>query len=172
MKSTKSLPGTTMKNTSLITSIGQMQPRVSIRWTWPLGFWKGKTMAIIEKRNTDRTLFRNLATSHGREEEEDAQQKNLFVQSGMQYKICRDTYHMFYIIGTEDILMRLPSTQPSIPVSSSSQSQSSQSSSLSSSPNTKWKSWLESDQGWSKGITDKDQAEKDARQLLFAASIQ
>lgn len=24
----------------------------------------------------------------------------------MQYKICRDTYHMFYIIGTEDAFVR------------------------------------------------------------------
>jgi paired amphipathic helix protein Sin3a len=88
--------------------------------------------------------------------EEEAQQKSLFVKSNIQYKICRDTYHMFYIIGTEDILMR--PTQPSIPIPPSS-------------PNIKWKSWLESDQGWSKGITDKDQAEKEARQLLFSPSL-
>jgi paired amphipathic helix protein Sin3a len=41
---------------------------------------------------------------------------NLTVKSGMQYKICRNTYHMFYIIGTEDTFIRhanIPSPSPS-----------------------------------------------------------
>ncbi|KAI8337219.1 hypothetical protein BC941DRAFT_352947 [Chlamydoabsidia padenii] len=117
--------------------------------------WANATKDINSSDLTQRFLKRNLRP----QEEEEAQQKNLLVQSGMQYKICRDTYHMFYIIGTEDYLMRLPpndstKTQPSIPTTSSS--------------NIKWKSWLESEQGWSKGITDKEQTEKDTRQLLFS----
>lgn len=83
---------------------------------------------------------------------------NIIVRSGMQYKICRDTYHMFYIIGTEDVYMRLPS---------SSSTEVSQSSSILSS--SKWETWLESDKGWSKGLTDKNQAESDARKLLFSS---
>lgn len=31
----------------------------------------------------------------------------------MQYKICRNTYHMFYVIGTEDAFIRSKPTSSS-----------------------------------------------------------
>jgi histone deacetylase complex regulatory component SIN3 len=75
----------------------------------------------------------------------------LFVRSGMQYKICRDTYHMFYIIGSEDIFMR--------PVSSSSQTESSQPE-ITRQP--KWTNWLESsEKGWCRSLSDQEKVQKE-----------
>ncbi|CAO3579050.1 unnamed protein product [Absidia cylindrospora] len=126
--------------------------------------WTNATKGINPSDLTPRFLKRNMKTPPG--DGDGAQQQDIFVQSGMQYKICRDTYHLFYIIGSEDIFIRLPSA-PSIPPQSSSSSSSPPSSS--SHPSTsQWKSWLESDQGWGKGVTNKDQAESDARKLLFS----
>jgi paired amphipathic helix protein Sin3a len=74
------------------------------------------------------------------------QAKDIAVRSGMQYKICRDTYHMFYIIGTEDAFVRHCS-KPEVETS-----------------NTKWNYWLNNH--WSEGIQDKSSAEKEALALL------
>ncbi|ORZ25235.1 hypothetical protein BCR42DRAFT_315668 [Absidia repens] len=127
--------------------------------------WTNATKGINSSDLTPRFLKRNLKTPPG--DGEDAQQQDIFVQSGMQYKICRDTYHLFYIIGSEDIFIRLPSS-PSIPPPQSSSSSSSPSPSSSHPSTSQWKSWLESDQGWAKGVTNKEQAEADARKLLFS----
>ncbi|KAI8081365.1 uncharacterized protein BX664DRAFT_268933 [Halteromyces radiatus] len=107
--------------------------------------WANATKGINTSDLTPRFL---------KSDEADDVRQDIFVRSGMQYKICRDTYHMFYIIGTEDIFIRLP-TKPR-PTQQQQQQESS----------AKWTSWLESN--WSKGISDKEQAEKDARQLLFS----
>jgi hypothetical protein len=79
----------------------------------------------------------------------------LFVRSGMQYKICRDTYHMFYIIGSEDIFMRPPSSQTTEVTEIQKQ--------------PKWNSWLESSTtGWCRGLSEHETAEKEeqANRLL------
>lgn len=62
----------------------------------------------------------------------------------MQYKICRDTYHMFYIIGTEDAFVRRQSQKTESP----------------STTRTKWRGWLNNQ------IQDKSTAEKEALALL------
>ncbi|CAO3630909.1 unnamed protein product [Cunninghamella blakesleeana] len=109
--------------------------------------WANATTGVNSSNLTSRFLKRNMKKCTDEEA-----RSNIIVRSGMQYKICRDTYHMFYIIGTEDVYMRLPSSTSLQPSHSSS---------------SKWKTWLESDKGWSKGLTDKDQAESNARKLLF-----
>jgi paired amphipathic helix protein Sin3a len=69
----------------------------------------------------------------------------------MQYKICRDSYHMFYIIGTEDAFVRRGLNKP--PPSTLTN-------------NTKWNQWL--DNHWSQGLTDQEklQAEQEAFTLF------
>lgn len=62
----------------------------------------------------------------------------------MQYKICRDTYHMFYIIGTEDAFVRRQSQKTESP----------------STTRTKWHDWLYNQ------IQDKSTAETEALALL------
>ncbi|KAI9300775.1 hypothetical protein BJ944DRAFT_18484 [Cunninghamella echinulata] len=110
--------------------------------------WANATTGVNPSDLTPRFLKRNMKKCTDEEA-----RKNIIVRSGMQYKICRDTYHMFYIIGTEDVYMRLPPTEAT----------------YSSSPSdSKWETWLESDKGWSKGITDKNQTENEARKLLFS----
>lgn len=82
--------------------------------------------------------FRNL-------KHKGTQSKDVVVQSGMQYKICRDTYHMFYIIGTEDAFVRRQKKN-----------------SNSSSNNTKWTHWV--NEQWCQGLTfeEKQRAENEA----------
>lgn len=94
------------------------------------------------------TLF---CSSNLRPNLHDKHLNKLFVRSGMQYKICRDTYHMFYIIGSEDIFMR--------PNSSSSQSESNHAE-ITRKP--KWTNWLESsEKGWCRGLSDQEKAQKE-----------
>lgn len=84
----------------------------------------------------------------GKSDEE--HKEDIFVRSGMQYKICRNTYHMFYIIGTEDTFIR----KRRVTVLGQRQRQS------------KWKAWLESEKGWVRDVEDKTKAEEEARKLL------
>lgn len=69
----------------------------------------------------------------------------------MQYKICRDSYHMFYIIGTEDAFVRrgLARTQ-----------------STTFTHNPKWNQWL--DTHCNQGLTEQEvsQAEQEALSIL------
>ncbi|ORX62697.1 hypothetical protein DM01DRAFT_1003788 [Hesseltinella vesiculosa] len=93
---------------------------------------------------TKRYLSRNLMRCN----EEQARQ-SVVLKSGMQYKICHDTYHMFYINGTEDVFCRIPASQQqsAVPTSSS----------------------LDSLDLWARGLENKEQAEADARKLLLDA---
>lgn len=69
----------------------------------------------------------------------------------MQYKICRDTYHMFYIIGTEDAFVRhLP--KPSIETATAAS-------------NNKWNQWL--NQHWSQGLTEQEKSMAEQQALSF-----
>lgn len=77
------------------------------------------------------------------------QGKDIAVQSGMQYKICRDTYHMFYIIGTEDAFVRHGTKKPTV---------------ASNNRSTQWKAWV--DAHWTNGVSDKSAAEAEALALL------
>lgn len=70
-----------------------------------------------------------------------------FVQSGMQYKICRNTYHMFYIIGSEDVFVRPHKTSPKTDSIKRTE---------------KFQAWLESPMGWARDLSDKDKASKQA----------
>lgn len=44
-------------------------------------------------------LFRNISLNQQPSEKD-------IVHSDMQYKICRNTYHMFYVMNTEDAYIR------------------------------------------------------------------
>lgn len=82
------------------------------------------------------------------------QAKDIAVRSGMQYKICRDTYHMFYIIGTEDAFVRhLP--KPSIETATAAS-------------NNKWNQWL--NQHWSQGLTEQEKSMAEQQALSFHQS--
>ncbi|KAI7871546.1 hypothetical protein BDF14DRAFT_1873462 [Spinellus fusiger] len=59
--------------------------------------WTKETEGILQSDLTPRFLRRNTHTKL-----EDKDLRRLHVHSRMQYKICRNTYHLFYIIGTED----------------------------------------------------------------------
>ncbi|CAM0137869.1 unnamed protein product [Umbelopsis sp. WA50703] len=108
--------------------------------------WVKTTEGVDERRLQPTFLKRNL-----RPNLHDKHLSKLFVRSGMQYKICRDTYHMFYIIGSEDIFMR--------PVSSSSQTESSQPE-ITRQP--KWTNWLESsEKGWCRSLSDQEKVQKE-----------
>ncbi|CEP17573.1 hypothetical protein [Parasitella parasitica] len=103
--------------------------------------WANETKGISQESLTPRFLKRNL-------KHKGHQAKEIAVRSGMQYKICRDTYHMFYIIGTEDAFAR-HKPKPSIEAATSTL-------------NNKWNQWL--NQHWSQGLTDQEKsiAEKEA----------
>ncbi|KAF7722709.1 Transcriptional regulatory protein sin3 [Apophysomyces ossiformis] len=78
----------------------------------------------------------------------------IYVRSRLQYKIDQDTYHMYYIVGSEDIFIR-PRT--------------SRASTVNFEPSAKWTDWLESSStGWATGLdeTSKTSMEKEARKLL------
>ncbi|KAI8358429.1 hypothetical protein EDC96DRAFT_445658 [Choanephora cucurbitarum] len=68
--------------------------------------WSQETKGVDQTLLTPRFLQRNLKTDTSQ------QPKDVTVHSGMQYKICRDTYHMFYIIGTEDAFVRQQRPSP------------------------------------------------------------
>ncbi|KAI8374728.1 uncharacterized protein BYT42DRAFT_499846 [Radiomyces spectabilis] len=108
--------------------------------------WANETKGIPQAQLTPRFLKRNL-----RDNVHDDRLKDILVQSGMQYKICRNTYHMFYIIGTEDTFMRRRADTAA---------------STSEDRDKTWRAWLESEKGWSHDIADKTKAEQDARNWL------
>ncbi|KAL0082774.1 hypothetical protein J3Q64DRAFT_1173631 [Phycomyces blakesleeanus] len=37
---------------------------------------------------------------------QDCDMENMYTFSGMKYKMCRNTYHLFYLIGSEDVFQR------------------------------------------------------------------
>ncbi|KAH8550911.1 hypothetical protein BGW37DRAFT_426755 [Umbelopsis sp. PMI_123] len=76
-----------------------------------------------------------------------------FVQSGMQYKICRNTYHMFYIIGSEDVFVRLHKTSQKTDTIKRRE---------------KFQAWLESPMGWARDLSNDDKSSKQAEaEALF-----
>lgn len=91
-------------------------------------------------------MYRNLRP-------QDEHLNKIFVRSKLQYKIDQDTYHMYYIVGSEDIFVR--------PHDNNNESEL---------PTTnKWSNWIESSAtGWSNGLdeTTKNSMEDEARNLL------
>ncbi|KAI8329170.1 hypothetical protein EDC96DRAFT_529731 [Choanephora cucurbitarum] len=88
-------------------------------------------------------LYRNLRP-------QDEHLNKIFVQSKLQYKIDQDTYHMYYIVGSEDVFVRptLHHPKPS---------------------GSQWQEWVESSTtGWSKNLDEdtKQAMEEEARKLL------
>ncbi|KAI9259908.1 hypothetical protein BY458DRAFT_517000 [Sporodiniella umbellata] len=102
--------------------------------------WAKETKGIDQSLLTQRFLKRNL-------NEEKKQTKDITVHSGLQYKICSSTYHMFYIIGTEDVFVhrQLPKKQKN------------------ENRNRNWKAWL--DGCWDTTI-DKSEAEEKVKKQL------
>jgi len=87
---------------------------------------------------------------------QDEHLNKIFVRSKLQYKIDQDTYHMYYIVGSEDIFVR--------PDNSNKQGESESPSTI-----NKWDAWVESSTtGWSKGLDEatKQSMEDEARNLL------
>ncbi|GAB5588318.1 hypothetical protein Unana1_03218 [Umbelopsis nana] len=102
--------------------------------------WIKDTEGVDHKKLRRSFLQRNLRPNVKIE-----QLSKAFVQSGMQYKICRNTYHMFYIIGSEDVFVRPHKTfQRPTSIKRS----------------EKMQSWLESPMGWARGLSDEDKATK------------
>ncbi|KAI8646658.1 hypothetical protein BD408DRAFT_380343 [Parasitella parasitica] len=106
--------------------------------------WANETKGISQGSLTPRFLKRNLKYKGH-------QAKDIAVRSGMQYKICRDTYHMFYIIGTEDAFVR---HKPKSSIEAATLTS-----------NSKWNQWL--NQHWWQGLTDQEKsiAQKEASSL-------
>ncbi|KAI9244121.1 hypothetical protein BDA99DRAFT_529472 [Phascolomyces articulosus] len=92
-------------------------------------------------------LKRNITGKRKREDNEDS-----YVYPGMQYKISKESYHMFYIIDTEDTFIR--KRRAVVEQASTS------------SKGSKWHHWLESEKGWSRNVDSKEGAEKEAEALL------
>ncbi|OZJ02279.1 hypothetical protein BZG36_05062 [Bifiguratus adelaidae] len=71
---------------------------------------------------------------------------DLLIESGMEYKICKNTYHLFYITGSEDLIQR--KRQKRVPELSKN--------------SARWSAWLNSDKGWARGLTAEERnARKD-----------
>jgi paired amphipathic helix protein Sin3a len=82
---------------------------------------------------------------------QDEHLNKIFVRSKLQYKIDQASYHMYYIVGSEDIFVR-PHSNNTSPSNSN-----------------KWSQWVESSTtGWSKGLdeTTKKAMEEETRSLL------
>lgn len=80
----------------------------------------------------------------------------IFVRSKLQYKIDQATYHMYYIVGSEDIFVR-PHSNNSVGLNKSS----------------KWNAWIESPTtGWSRNLDEqtKQSMEEEARKLLSSSN--
>ncbi|KAI8074057.1 hypothetical protein BC940DRAFT_324654 [Gongronella butleri] len=103
------------------------------------------TKGINQTLLTKRFLSRNRMRCN-----EDEARQHIHLRSGMQYKICHDTYHMFYINGTEDVFARLPTHNT--PTNAA----------------TATSSALDTMDAWTRGVENKEQQEADARKLLFA----
>lgn len=81
---------------------------------------------------------------------QDEHLNKIFVRSKLQYKIDQETYHMYYIVGSEDIFVR-PHSNNTV---------------RSSAP---WHQWIESSTtGWSKHLDEQTKLvmEQEARNLL------
>ncbi|KAI9014417.1 hypothetical protein CLU79DRAFT_767523 [Phycomyces nitens] len=105
--------------------------------------WTKETDGVQQTDLEPRFLKRNL-----RHKPKDKDLSGIHVHSRMQYKICRNTYHLFYIIGTEDTFVRC---RPSPPTPTPS----------------KFAAWLESDKGWGRDVQNKEEAEAAVRNTLF-----
>ncbi|KAI8137486.1 hypothetical protein BJV82DRAFT_583646 [Fennellomyces sp. T-0311] len=99
----------------------------------------------IDQESLKQQFLKRNVTGKRKREDEDAN-----VYPGMQYKISKESYHMFYIIDTEDTYIRKRRAVVS----------------EDSAKHSKWRSWLESDKGWSRDIDDRTAAEKEAEALL------
>lgn len=88
---------------------------------------------------------------------QDGHLNSIFVNSKLQYKIDQATYHMYYIVGSEDIFVRPDSNKSTSTHKNSS----------------KWNQWIESPTtGWSKHLDEetKKSMEEEARKLLSSSS--
>ncbi|KAI9284465.1 hypothetical protein BC943DRAFT_347176 [Umbelopsis sp. AD052] len=113
--------------------------------------WIKDTEGVDHNRLRQPYMKRNLRPNVKLE-----QLSKAFVQSGMQYKICRNTYHMFYIIGSEDVFVRPHKT--SLKTDSIKRTE-------------KFQAWLESPMGWARDLSDDDKASKQAEaEALFKSS--
>ncbi|KAI8981426.1 hypothetical protein BDB01DRAFT_851219 [Pilobolus umbonatus] len=59
--------------------------------------WNNETTGVDQGDLGQRYLKRNIRAMNN---------SDFQLRSNMEYKICRNTYHLFYVIGTEDVLIR------------------------------------------------------------------
>ncbi|KAI8987829.1 hypothetical protein BDF20DRAFT_832728 [Mycotypha africana] len=120
--------------------------------------WSKETKGINVATLTPRFLKRNLKCKAN-------QSNNVRVRSGMQYKICRDTYHMFYIIGTEDVFIRYNNN--GLPKAVKTTDAKNNDSDNRRRLNSKWQEWL--NQRWHRDLTqdEKITAENVARARYY-----
>lgn len=110
------------------------------------------TEGVKQDRMQKRFMKRNL--KEGEKDEKNADDDSYMYQ-GMQYKISKDTYHMFYIIDTEDAFLRKRPAQRA---------------KLGMRQQPRWHEWLESEKGWQGQIEDRAAAEQEARRSLGESS--
>ncbi|KAI9491761.1 hypothetical protein BDB00DRAFT_831346 [Zychaea mexicana] len=115
------------------------------------------TRGIDDQNLKQQFLKRNVTGKRKREDNEDA-----YVYPGMQYKISKESYHMFYIIDTEDTFIR----KRRAVAREEEEKSAAATATTTTTEESKWRSWLESEKGWSRGVDDKGKAEKDAEALL------
>ncbi|KAG0953193.1 hypothetical protein G6F57_001621 [Rhizopus arrhizus] len=105
--------------------------------------WVNTTDGVDPSQMKPSFLRRNLRP-------QDEHLNRIFVRSKLQYKIDQSSYHMYYIVGSEDVFIR-PHLKPAERKES------------------KWQEWLSSPTtGWSKGLDEETRAlmEREA-QVLF-----
>ncbi|KAI9009400.1 hypothetical protein CLU79DRAFT_775003 [Phycomyces nitens] len=120
--------------------------------------WSYNTEGIDTKALRSSFLQRNMEVGN-------MDLDNIYVRSQLQYKISQESYHMFYIIGSEDLFVR-----PNPAEKHKDSKDKSEEKPISSTQSLKWQNWLESSTtGWSKDIDNEDDralAESRAKQLL------
>ncbi|KAF7729345.1 Transcriptional regulatory protein sin3 [Apophysomyces ossiformis] len=106
--------------------------------------WSSATIGVDQKDLTKTFLDRNMQRVVC-----ELKDDTYYMYSGLRYKICRETYHLFKAIGTCDAFARQ-----------------SCGGSKHNRTTSKWKRWLESDVGWRRGVQNVFETEKQARELL------
>lgn len=115
--------------------------------------WVNTTEGIDASSMKPTFLTRNLRPH-------DEHLNKIFVRSKLQYKIDQATYHMYYIVGSEDIFVRPHSNNDNVNTTSVNKS-------------SKWNAWIESPTtGWSRNLDEqtKQSMEAEARKLFSSNS--
>ncbi|RUS19702.1 hypothetical protein BC937DRAFT_87073 [Endogone sp. FLAS-F59071] len=124
--------------------------------------WTKTTEGVDAKKTKPAFLKRNLPKSMSEEFT-----NNVIIHSGMQYKICKSTYHMFYISSSEDLFAR-PHARKTLLTTPAEKEKVVHGRHW---RRTRWHEWLESaDKGWSRelagGVAERASLEEQCLKLL------